>query len=166
MVYGLSVSVLAEVRYPQSLLQERSRSGNTVGKAGRRGHSFDSFAEQDFTFTELTVGSYQGLRVQNFNFTSTLPAHNASLAVMAYMFEESGNITFGNETSEMRKGMLKFNIQVTSKFLFEVYLACSDTHYLPLFFSHSFSSASFHFLATPFYIRKDFGFLFIGWQLN
>ena len=32
---------------------------------------------------------------------------------MAYMFEESGNISFGNETSEMRKGMLKFNIEVS-----------------------------------------------------
>lgn len=31
---------------------------------------------------------------------------------MAYMFQDEGNITFGNETSEMRKGMLKFNIQV------------------------------------------------------
>ena len=31
---------------------------------------------------------------------------------MAYMFQDEGNITFGKETSEMRKGMLKFNIQV------------------------------------------------------
>ena len=56
--------------------------------------------------------SYQGLRVKNFNFTSTLSGPNATLTVMAYMFQDEGNITFGNETSEMRKGMLKFNIQV------------------------------------------------------
>lgn len=53
--------------------------------------------------------------MKNFNFSSSLPGPNASLTVMAYMFEESGNITFGNETSEMRKGMLKFNIQVSCK---------------------------------------------------
>ena len=95
--------------------QERSKSGNTVGKVGRKGHAFNSFAQQEFKFTPMSEGKYQGLRVENFNFSSTLSAHNASLTIMAYMFDESGNITFGNETSEMRKGMLKFNIQVLSK---------------------------------------------------
>ena len=31
---------------------------------------------------------------------------------MVYMFEGHGNTTFGNETTEMREGMLKFNIEV------------------------------------------------------
>lgn len=96
-------------------LQERSKGGISVGKVGRKGHMFDAFSKQDFNFTDLSVGTYQGLGVKNFNFSSSLPGPNASLTVMAYMFEESGNITFGNETSEMRKGMLKFNIQVSCK---------------------------------------------------
>lgn len=99
-------------------VQERSRGGNTVGKVGRRGHVFDGFSKQDFNFTDVAVGSYQGLRVKNFNFSSSLPGPNASLTVMAYMFEDDGNITFGNETSEMRKGMLKFNIQVNCELWF------------------------------------------------
>lgn len=98
-------------------LQERSKGGITVGKAGRKGHMFDAFSKQDFNFTDLSVGSYQGLRMKNFNFSSSLPGPNASFIVMAYMFEEFGNITFGNETSEMRKGMLKFNIQVNTELL-------------------------------------------------
>ena len=73
---------------------------------------FNAFADQDFTFSPLELASYQGLCVKNFNFTSTLSGPNATLTVMAYMFQDEGNITFGNETSEMRKGMLKFNIQV------------------------------------------------------
>ncbi|KAL9988168.1 hypothetical protein ACROYT_G002576 [Oculina patagonica] len=93
-------------------LEERSKAGIKVGKSGGKGHMFDAFSKQGFNFTGLSVGSYQGLRVKNFNFSSSLPGPNASFIVMAYMFDESGNITFGNETSEMRKGMLKFNIQI------------------------------------------------------
>ena len=101
-------------------LQERSKGGISVGKIGRKGHKFDAFSKQDFNFTGLSVGTYQGLRVKNFNFSSSLPGPNASFVVMAYMFEKSGNVTFGNETSEMRKGMLKFNIQVNFDFSFYI----------------------------------------------
>lgn len=93
-------------------LQEKNSGGNMVGKAGRKGHQFDSFAGQDFNFAGLKDVTYQGLHAKNFNFSSSLPGPNATFTVLAYMFEDSGNITFGNETSEMRKGMLKFNIQV------------------------------------------------------
>lgn len=96
-------------------LQERSKGGTSVGKAGSEGHTFDHFSEQEFNLTDPSAGTYQGLDVKNFNFSSSLAGPNAVLTVMAYMFEESGNITFGNETTEMRKGMLKFNIQVTFK---------------------------------------------------
>ena len=96
-------------------LQERSKDGTTVGKAGGKGHMFDHFSEQEFNFTDPSAGTYQGLDVKNFNFSCSLAGPNAVFTVMAYMFEESGNITFGNETTEMRKGMLKFNIQVTFK---------------------------------------------------
>ena len=96
-------------------LQERSKGGTSVGKAGGKGHMFDHFSEQEFKFTDPSAGTYQGLGVKNFNFSSSLAGPNAVFTVMAYMFEESGNITFGNETTEMRKGMLKFNIQVMFK---------------------------------------------------
>ena len=104
-------------------LQERSKGGISVGKAGRKGHKFDQFSMQNFNFTDLSVGTYQGLGVKNFNFSSSLPGPNASLTVMAYMFVEPGNITFGNETTEMRKGMLKFNIQVSFKsHIFDIFV--------------------------------------------
>lgn len=96
-------------------LQERSKGGTSVGKAGGKGHMFDHFSEQEFKFTDPSAGTYRGLGVKNFNFSSSLAGPNAVFTVMAYMFEESGNITFGNETTEMRKGMLKFNIQVMFK---------------------------------------------------
>ena len=96
-------------------LQERSKGGTSVGKVGSKGHKFDHFSDQEFNLSDPSAGSYQGLDVKNFNFSSSLAGPNAVLTVMAYMFEESGNITFGNETTEMRKGMLKFNIQVTFK---------------------------------------------------
>ena len=96
-------------------LQERSKGGSSVGKVSSERHMFDHFSDQDFQFTDLSAGTYQGLAVKNFNFSSFLLGPNASLTVMAYMFEESGNITFGNETTEMREGMLKFNIQVILK---------------------------------------------------
>lgn len=94
-------------------LQERSKDGMSVGKVGRKGHMFDHFSEQEFNFSDVSVGTYQGLSVKNLNFSSFLVGPNVSLTVMAYIFKESGNITFGNETTEMRTGMLKFNIQVS-----------------------------------------------------
>ena len=96
-------------------LQERNKGGISVGKVGGKGHMFDHFSEQKFKFSDPSEGTYQGLDVKNFNFSSSLAGPDALFTVMAYIFEESGNITFGNETTEMRKGMLKFNIQVTFK---------------------------------------------------
>ncbi|XP_068739952.1 skeletal aspartic acid-rich protein 1-like [Montipora capricornis] len=92
--------------------EERNKDGNLVGKANRKRHFFNSFPEEPFHFTAQSSSSYQGVRVKNINFTSTLNAKNASLKIMVYMFEDHGNITFGNETSEMREGMLKFNIEI------------------------------------------------------
>ena len=94
----------------QNSLQERNKDGNLVGKANRKRHFFNSFPEEPFHFTAQSSSSYQGVRVKNINFTSTLNAKTASLKIMVYMFEDHGNITFGNETSELREGMLKFNI--------------------------------------------------------
>lgn len=93
-------------------LQEQNKNGNPVGKERGKRHSFREFSEQRFEFTPQTTASYQGIRAKNFNFTSTLHANNASLRIMVYLFDGHGNTTFGNETTEMREGMLKFNIEI------------------------------------------------------
>lgn len=36
------------IKYKTVFLQERSKSGNVVGRVGRNAHSFNSFAKQDF----------------------------------------------------------------------------------------------------------------------
>ena len=50
----------------------------------------------------------------NVNLTSYLSGPQAHLDIMVFLFLESGNVTFGNESFSVYKGSLKFNIKVCS----------------------------------------------------
>ena len=106
-------------------INEKDSQENVVGKTGPKKHSVNSLASQSFTFTKVdNVSYYQGIKVINVNLSAYLSGPQATLDVMVFLFLESGNVTFGNESFSVYKGTLKFNIKVCSvqaslyKFLF------------------------------------------------
>lgn len=94
-------------------IQEVDSQGNVVGKSGPRKHALNSLASQTFTFTKAdNVSYYEGIKVVNVNLTAYLSGPQANLDIMVFLFLESGNVTFGNETFSVYKGSLKFNIKI------------------------------------------------------
>lgn len=98
-------------------VQEIDSQGQVVGKTGPKKHAVNSLASQTFTFSKVgNVSYYQGIQVINVNLTATLAGPQATLDVMVFLFLESGNVTFGNESFSVFKGTLKFNIKVCLRF--------------------------------------------------
>lgn len=95
-----------------SEMKERDANGNVVGATGASKHSFNSFANQDFTFSEVVNGSYQNLTAVYFNFSADLSSVSSKLVTVVYIFTKAGNITVGNETTEVEPGTVKFNIEI------------------------------------------------------
>lgn len=90
-------------------LKEKDSNGNEVGKSGRTKHSFNSFATQDFTFTDVEESTLQNITVDKFSFKSSLLSGIADLTVTVYVFKENGNITLGDEENEVERGNVKFS---------------------------------------------------------
>ena len=95
-------------------IAEVDEQGSVVGKAGPKKHALNSLASQEFTFTKVdNVSYYQGIKGINVNLTAYLSGPQATLDIMVFLFLEGGNVTFGNESFEVFKGTLKFNIKVS-----------------------------------------------------
>lgn len=95
-------------------LKERDSNGNEVGKTGRPStkHSFNTFASQDFMFTDTVESTLQDINVTTFQFKSSLLEGTANLTVTVYIFNEDGNITLGDEETEVQRGNVKFSILI------------------------------------------------------
>lgn len=93
-------------------LKERDANGSEVGKTGQPSvkHSFNTFASQDFTFTDIMKSTLQDINVTTFKFKSSLLEGSANLTVSVYIFDEDGNITLGDEQTEVHRGNVKFSI--------------------------------------------------------
>ena len=100
-----------------STLRERDSQGVEVGKSGTRKHTFNNFAQLDFTFTTVAETKYQGLSATTFSFNTQ--ANGADLKIDIFLFTQDGNLTIGNtltketETLAVTKGSLKFNVNIT-----------------------------------------------------
>lgn len=100
-------------------IKEVDSQGEVVGKSGPKKHAINSLASQSFNFTKVdNVSYYQGIKVINVNLTAFLDGPKANLEIAIYLFLESGNVTFGNESFLVYKGTLKFNIKVCSRLHF------------------------------------------------
>ncbi|KAK3599354.1 hypothetical protein CHS0354_009854 [Potamilus streckersoni] len=95
-----------------SEIKEKSSDGTAVGETGKQKHSFNTFANQNFNFSEVVKGSYQNLSAIHFSFTADLTSVNSQLVTVIYIFTEAGNITVDNETTEVESGTVKFNIEM------------------------------------------------------
>ena len=93
-------------------ISELDKDGNVIGKSGRVKHSFNTFAKQSFTFSNITDDKYQNLSAKRLDFVANITSVGAILTVQMYLFEEEGNITQGDEVSQVSEGTLKFNIVI------------------------------------------------------
>lgn len=106
-------------------IQEVDSQGNVVGKSGPKKHALNSLASETFTFTKAeNVSYYEGIKVVNVNLTAYLSGPQANLDIMVFLFLESGNVTFGNESFSVYRGSLKFNIKVCSVFIMYQIRSC------------------------------------------
>lgn len=96
-------------------IKELSSSGAVVGAKGGKKHSINTFAREQFSFTTSgNQSSYQGIAVKHVRFHATISGPGAMLVVDVYVFKAAGNITAGNETMEVKKGSVKFSIEISS----------------------------------------------------
>jgi hypothetical protein len=83
--------------------------GETVGNTGSTKHSFNSFASQDFTFSDIFDTSYQGLDAVAVNFSASLVDASSNFYVTIYLLQEDGNITNHNTNYSVASGSFKFS---------------------------------------------------------
>ncbi|XP_062566808.1 uncharacterized protein LOC134229105 [Saccostrea cucullata] len=91
-------------------IQETDKDGKAIGTSGRVKHSFNTFASQKFTVSDITDDVYQNLTAKRLDFVASLASVGATLTVQIYLFSEEGNITQSDEVTQVSKGTLKFNI--------------------------------------------------------
>eukprot|EP00493_Phyllostaurus_siculus_P026438 UN26783 len=94
-------------------LRQLDVSGNTLGGGGSQKHSFNSFATQSFTFSEPTIGQYEGLNVSRVTFESILVG-SSKVFIDTMIFQQDGEFTVGNDTVRVTVGAVKFNVALSS----------------------------------------------------
>lgn len=99
-----------------SSITEVDSSGNTVGNTGPAAgkHSFNSFATQDFTFSDVQEKTFQGLETSYVNFTCSLVDNVANLTVDLYLFLENGNTTIDSRNYTVSPGSFKFSYYLSN----------------------------------------------------
>ncbi|XP_078362016.1 skeletal aspartic acid-rich protein 1-like [Oculina patagonica] len=93
-------------------IKEIDLQGNVVGKIGPKKHFVNTLASQMFLFSKGD-NLHQGIKVINVNLLAFLFGPQAALHILVFLFLESGNVTFGNESFFVYNGTLKFNIKIT-----------------------------------------------------
>jgi len=95
------------VQITMDQLVEIDTEGNPINE-----HKFNSFANQDFTFSALQEGTLQELGNQNIKFSAALSGMASTLDVTIFIFKEEGTLTFGSETMDVDDGTAKWNIEI------------------------------------------------------
>lgn len=88
---------------------EVDSNGDVVGNTGSTKHSFNSFASQDFVFSDLYSTTYQNLSATAINFTASLVDDTSNFDVQLYLFLEDGAITNHNQDYSVSRGSFKFS---------------------------------------------------------
>lgn len=98
-----------------SSLRELDQDGNQVGKSGKIKHSYNNFAQLDFTVGKVNQIQYQNLSASTFDFTATgMQDINTKFNANLYIFNQTGEIKNGNETSNVKPGAVKLSIGVNN----------------------------------------------------
>ena len=102
-----SESITFQVDY----LNELDSTGKIVGKTGATKHSINTFATQDFQFTNLISTSYQNKSVDQFDFLSPIYSIG-KLKVVVMIMKQDTSVGTANETWTVSPGDVKFNIEL------------------------------------------------------
>lgn len=87
-------------------VKQKNAEGGDVGK------KVETLANQDFSIDVNKSANYQGVSAAHVNLKSYLDAPKAHLIVDIYIFRATGNVTFGNETTEVQNGTMKFFVEI------------------------------------------------------
>jgi hypothetical protein len=96
-------------------LRELDAEGNQIGNSGpaSRRHSVNTFASQEFTFSDLEtvqIGVNQTVTAQKLSFQSTVGDETRVIRLDTYLFQTGGLIGPEGEEWTVRAGDMKFNI--------------------------------------------------------
>lgn len=102
-----------------SSLKEKDADGNEVGKGGDTKHSYQNFAQLDFTFSDFEDTNFSGVKCRKLKFGSPagalFPSLGTTLNINVYLFFESGTVKTGNVSSfDVKKGTMKFSVDVNN----------------------------------------------------
>lgn len=93
-------------------IQEKDSANNDVGTSGNVKHTFNTFANQDFTYSQPMNGTIYNVSATCVTFQSQLSGLSSVFKVKLCIIHQDANVTVGNETIELRQGMLKFNFEL------------------------------------------------------
>jgi hypothetical protein len=93
-------------------IQEMNSEGDVIGTSGNAKHSFNNFAQLDFTFSSLVDTVYENLTAKTISFKAPISSVNANLTVQSFIITQAGNITIDGESTMVEKGTVKFNIHI------------------------------------------------------
>lgn len=108
-------------------IKETDLSGNPVGAGGAPAtkHSFNTFANQQFEYSEVGDGEFENISAKTFNFSATID-NGAKLVVDVYIFTENGTYSLNGENTTVSEGTVKFNIFIENwKFCGDTGVTCS-----------------------------------------
>lgn len=94
-------------------IKETDMSGNPVGAGGAPAtkHSFNTFANQEFEYSEVGNGEFENISAKTFNFSATID-NGAKLLVDVFIFTENGTYSLNGENTTVSEGTVKFNIHI------------------------------------------------------
>lgn len=111
---NLTEQIEEEVNIRFGSLSEKDENGTEVGKAGPIKHSFNNFAQLDFSVTPITPILFQNISAYHLNLTaSNLIKADTTFKAMIYIFNETGTIDIGgDDRANVGPGMVKFSAMI------------------------------------------------------
>ena len=96
-------------------LNENGTELDSKSGPGRK-HKFKDLAKHEFNVSEPRFAMYQELSAYEVAFSSKI--NGAYFKVKIYIFNETGNLTNGEEVKTVARGTVKFTIEVTTCFFY------------------------------------------------
>jgi hypothetical protein len=103
-----------EVTINFASLIERDVNGSEVGKTGPIKHSFENFAQMDFSVSPVEKITFQNLSAYCVNLTAyNVVTTNNTFTGSVFIFNETGIINMGgNDTVQVNPGSVKFSVNI------------------------------------------------------
>eukprot|EP00928_Gymnodinium_smaydae_P087769 TRINITY_DN7198_c0_g2_i1.p1 TRINITY_DN7198_c0_g2~~TRINITY_DN7198_c0_g2_i1.p1 ORF type:complete len:325 (+),score=49.76 TRINITY_DN7198_c0_g2_i1:81-1055(+) len=110
-LYDAKESISNGTKITIDALRELDENGTAVGTSGASKHSFNSFATQNFDIhpaeSNISVGTAKATKVV---FKTALKDSLGNITIETFMMEGSGTVGSANDTWNVSKGDLKWNI--------------------------------------------------------